>query len=250
MDLASLMEGIRQHPHARVLLYGLPGTGKTAYAKALALALRKPLLEQRASDLLSAFVGETEAQIAAAFARAAKEDAVLFLDEADSLLASRETATKSWEITQVNELLVQLHDFPGVVVLATNWLAHLDAALLRRMDAKVEFLPLYPQQAEALLRYLWAGLAIKDASDGFALSQEHLSRVHRLHPLTPGDFAVVRRRIRFAPLAAKDPAAMVHEIVDLLEAEVRHKSGGKHPMGFTHLASVRDVHTTPKTLNP
>ena len=250
MDLSDLMEGIQKHPHARVLLYGLPGTGKTAYAKALALSLRKPLMERKASDLLSAFVGETEAQIAAAFQRAVKEDAVLFLDEADSLLASRESASKSWEVTQVNELLVQLSDFPGVVILATNRIEHLDTALLRRMDAKVEFLPLYPEQTEELLRYLCKELQTSMEGGGPTLMQEHLVRCYRLHPLTPGDFAVVRRRLRFAPLTSQDPAEMAHEIVDLLEKELRHKSQGTRPMGFLHQAHVRDVHTTPKILNP
>jgi transitional endoplasmic reticulum ATPase len=250
INLSDLMEGIQKHPHARVLLYGLPGTGKTAYAKALALSLCKPLMEKRASDLLSAFVGETEAQIAAAFERASREDAVLFLDEADSLLASRETASKGWEVTQVNELLVQLHDFPGVVILATNWLEHLDTALLRRMDAKVEFLPLYPEQVEELLRYLCLELSTLMEGEGPTLGQEHLVRIHRLHPLTPGDFAVVRRRLRFAPLTSIEPVGMTHEIVDLLEEELRHKSQGKRSMGFLHQVSVRDVNTTPKILNP
>jgi transitional endoplasmic reticulum ATPase len=250
MDLSDLMEGIQKHPHARVLLYGLPGTGKTAYAKALALSLRKPLMERRASDLLSAFVGETEVQIAAAFEHAAKEEAVLFLDEADSLLASKESASKNWEVTQVNELLVQLNDFPGVVILATNWLAHLDTALLRRMDAKVEFLPLYPEQSDALLRYLTLELGIPASSDGPSITSEHRARLHRLHPLTPGDFALVRRRIRFAPLISQDPINQVHEIVDLLEDEMRHKSLGKRPMGFMHLTSVRDVNATARTFQP
>jgi len=250
MDLANLTAGIRNHPQARVLLYGLPGTGKTAYAKALAQELQKPLLERRASDLLSAFVGETEAHIAAAFEQAEREDAVLFLDEADSLLASRESATKSWEISQVNELLVQLHDFQGVVVLATNWLDHLDGALMRRMDAKVEFLPLNHEQTKTLLTYLLAEVGVEKNAIASWIQDLPAKRLRGLYPLTPGDFATVRRRIRFAPLTSNNDLDRVEELMGLLEEEVRYKSRGAQPMGFVHLNARRDVNATPRSIQP
>lgn len=250
MDPANLTAGIRNHPQARVLLYGLPGTGKTAYAKALAQELQKPLLERRASDLLSAFVGETEAHIAAAFDQAEREDAVLFLDEADSLLASRESATKSWEVSQVNELLVQLHDFQGVVVLATNWLDHLDGALMRRMDAKVEFLPLNNEQTKTLLTYLLAEVGVEKNAIASWIQDLPVKRLRGLYPLTPGDFATERRRIRFAPLTSNNDLDRVEELIGLLEEEVRYKSRGAHPMGFVHLNAGRDVNATPRSIHP
>lgn len=242
MDLTALIQGIQNYPHARVLLHGLPGTGKTAYAHALAQALGRPLQEQRSSDLLSAFVGGTEAQISEAFARAHMEDSVLFLDEADSLLASRESATRSWEVTQVNELLVQLHAFDGIVVLATNRLDDLDTALLRRMDAKVEFLPLELHQSVDLLLGVIAAALEGQPLDSFMVGAGDMAALRRLHPLTPGDFAVLRRRIRFARLRTTTPAEMASEIIALLAIEVRHKTGGRQAMGFTSNAySGRDV---------
>jgi ATP-dependent 26S proteasome regulatory subunit len=56
-----------------VLLAGLPGTGKTQLAAEVAERLGRPLVTRRASDLLSAWVGETEAKIAAAFRDAAAD---------------------------------------------------------------------------------------------------------------------------------------------------------------------------------
>ncbi len=74
------------------------------------------------------------------------DDAVLFIDEADGLLASREHAVRNWEVTQVNELLEHLGEYAGVVVLATNRLDALDAAVLRRLDAKIKFETLQAEQ--------------------------------------------------------------------------------------------------------
>lgn len=246
MDLAALTRGIYRHPHARVLLYGIPGTGKTAYAKALAQALGHPLHEHRASDLLSAFVGGSEEQIQAAFHLAQVHEAVLFLDEADGLLASRDGATRNWEVTQVNELLVQLHDFEGVVVLATNRMDYLDEAVLRRMDAKVEMLPLRPEQAQTLLLQCLGDISRQEKTTGFTLSVGQKAHLQRLYPLTPGDFAMLQRRLRFAPAQGHNVEAICTELLQLLEQEVRLKSGGRASIGFVPGTSTRDVNATPK----
>ncbi|NIP99131.1 MAG: AAA family ATPase, partial [Nitrospinaceae bacterium] len=65
--------------------------------------------------------------------------ALLFFDEADSFLRPREAAVRSWEVTEVNELLTQMETFRGVFLCATNFLNGLDSAALRRFTFKVEF---------------------------------------------------------------------------------------------------------------
>ncbi len=90
---------------ANIMFWGVPGTGKTEFAKYIAQELGKELLVKRMSDLQSMYVGQTEKQIAAAFEEAEKEGAVLFLDEADSLILDRKTASRSWESSQTNEVL-------------------------------------------------------------------------------------------------------------------------------------------------
>jgi SpoVK/Ycf46/Vps4 family AAA+-type ATPase len=223
-DLLHITAGINRCGTARLLLYGEPGTGKTAFAHALARMLDKPLMEKRASDLLSPWVGETEQRIDQAFEDALQDEAVLFIDEVDSLLASRENAVRTWEVSQVNELLEQLSDFEGIVVLATNRLDALDAAVLRRMDAKIHFDVLNAQQ----LRDSYLSLC---ASMEPPAGQHHLEAVSRLKGLTPGDFACVRRRLAFAPIVDDlDPASVV---VVLLREELRLKNKGAQPMGFS-----------------
>jgi len=102
VNLDKLVDGVKQRKQGRFCLYGLPGTGKTAFGHYLAEQLDKPLLIKRASDLLSPYVGEAEQNIAYAFKEAQREGAVLQIDEADSFLQSRENAVRSWEVTQVN----------------------------------------------------------------------------------------------------------------------------------------------------
>lgn len=86
-------------------LQGPPGTGKTAFVRYLAERLGLGIMQMRASHLLSMWVGQTEKNIARAFAEARSQEAFLVFDEADSLLADRRMAQRGWEISQVNEML-------------------------------------------------------------------------------------------------------------------------------------------------
>ena len=76
-------------------LQGSPGTGKSAVVRYLADRLDLEVIQKRASDLMSMWVGDTEQRIAAAFAEARDADAFLVFDEADSLLADRRFAHRS-----------------------------------------------------------------------------------------------------------------------------------------------------------
>ena len=151
-DLNELMQGIKESKSARICLYGVPGTGKSAYAKFIAKSLRKPIIIKKGSELLSMWVGETEQNIAEAFKEAKDKKAVLVFDEVDSFLQDRNMAARSWEITQVNEMLVQMESFDGIFIATTNLIDNLDKASLRRFDLKLEFGYLLPNQALNLFK--------------------------------------------------------------------------------------------------
>jgi len=93
-------------------LYGEPGTGKSAFARELAEKLNLKVIQKRASEIQSMWVGGTEKNIAAAFEQAEEEKALLVFDEADSFLQDRGKANRSWEITQVNEMLTRMESHP------------------------------------------------------------------------------------------------------------------------------------------
>ncbi len=217
VDVEGLIAALGTHPHASVCLYGPPGTGKTALAAEVARRLGMPFRARRTSDLLSMWLGETESKIAAMFRDAAAERALLFLDECDGLLRERATARHSWEVTQVNELLVQVEAFDGVFFCATNLVDQLDVASLRRFALKVEMKPLRAEQRRAMFARVFGDLAA-DAP----------ARLDRLDGLTPGDFAAVARQVRLAP------AGDAERIVDLLRREIdlRGKRTGGRRIGF------------------
>lgn len=219
-ELAAIAQGIAAHKSARLCLYGPPGTGKTAYGRWLAQQLDMPLLVQRASDLQSMYVGECEKNLARAFRAAEQDGALLLIDEVDSFLQDRRGAQRSWEVSQVNEMLTQMESFSGVFIATTNLMHGLDQAALRRFDLKVKLDFLRTEQAWALLLRHCAQLGL--ATPG---SPEQ-SRLARLRYVTPGDFAAVLRQGRFRPLA--DAAALVAQ----LEAECALKEGAKGVMGF------------------
>ena len=192
-NIHRISEGLKQSKKGRICCYGPPGTGKTAWAAWLAEQLEMPLLLRQGSDLLNPYVGGTERNIAQAFEQAKADNALLVLDEVDSFLFSREGANRSWERSQVNEMLTQIERFEGLMVVSTNLIEVLDPAALRRFDLKLKFdyltlpqrLDFAKQQAEIL------GLPL--------LSEEDLGQIESLNLLTPGDFAAVARRHQFSP---------------------------------------------------
>jgi SpoVK/Ycf46/Vps4 family AAA+-type ATPase len=90
------------------------------------------VIERRASDLLSKWVGETERAIRLAFEEASDRRTFLIFDEADSRLAARAGAAHNWEVTQVKELLVAMERRPLPFACTTNAFHALDPTALRR----------------------------------------------------------------------------------------------------------------------
>ncbi len=191
VPLTELTAGLAARGRGTVCLYGPPGTGKTAFAHHLAQVMDRPLVQQRASDLLSMWVGQTEQQIARMFTRAQAEGAVLLLDEADSFLRDRRSAARSWEVTQVNELLVQMEAHDGIFVCATNLCDALDAAAFRRFEVKVRF---EPPGAEAVLRLARTALETLGTPVRGGRLRALRGLLESLGGLTPGDVRCVARR--------------------------------------------------------
>ena len=178
-------------PRMNLLLSGPSGTGKTEFVKYLGAAAHTPVVTRMGGDLLSKYVGGTERNIRQAFDQTAAERAILFLDEADGLFQSRERAERSWEVTQVNELLHRMENFDGVLVCATNFAARLDSATLRRFTFKLEFDYLTAEGKRHFYQRLFASLGAGD------LTAEEDFRLARIPGLTPGDYRTVRQSLYY-----------------------------------------------------
>lgn len=220
-DLQKIVDGIKHTPSARLCFYGVPGTGKSAFGKYLAEQLDRPFLLKKGSGLLSMWLGETEQNIAKAFKQAKEEGAVLVFDEVDSFLQDRRTAQQSWEVTQVNEMLVQMENYDGIFIATTNLMEGIDQASLRRFDLKLEFNYLKRDQAQQLFMAEAKEIKLRKPS---AKVQDELSK---LSNLTPGDFAAVKRQHRFNPIL--DAAELVSRLKQ--ECAVKEDNQVKR-MGF------------------
>ncbi len=139
-----IVQALGARQRGTLCFYGPPGTGKAALAEHIAAELDLPLMIRRASDLMSKYVGETEQQIAAMFARAEEDGAVLLLDEADSFMQSRQQAVRNYEVSEVNEMLQGMERFNGIFLCTTNLFDRIDEAALRRFSFKIRFLSLKP----------------------------------------------------------------------------------------------------------
>ena len=188
-ELPRIVQALKDRGHGTLCCYGAPGTGKTALAEHIARTLAKPLFVKQASDLMSKYVGDTEQNLAAMFAQAEAERAVLLLDEADSFLQDRRGAQRSYEVTEVNEMLQGMERFRGIFVCTTNLFDRIDQAALRRFTFKIRFKPLTGAQRERMFVTEALGNEVE------RLTTELRSRLARLDQLCPGDFAAVKRQI-------------------------------------------------------
>lgn len=165
-------------------LYGPPGTGKTMAAEALAGTLGLPYLHLGIAELESKFVGETAKNISAAFNAAATDGALLFFDEADTLLGARLSSVTQGIDNEINAmrstLLIELERFEGIVVFATNFARNYDSAFVSRIRYHIEFkLPDIEQRQRLWARLLVPGVPLVEdrqaiiergaaASEGFS----------------------------------------------------------------------------------
>ena len=136
---------------------GQPGLGKTLAAEVIAKELNKKLYIVDYSTLVDSYIGETGKNIRYVFFKAAKDNAVLFFDEADSIISSRTfvmDSTDSLINMDKNILLKELELFDGVVIFSTNLSVNLDKAFERRISAHVLFEHPTPEQREKIYKLL------------------------------------------------------------------------------------------------
>jgi len=208
-----------------LLFYSPPGTGKSELARYIANHLDREIITKRASDFLNKYVGETEQNISEAFEEAENGEAILIIDEVDTMLFSRGQAQQAWEISFTNEFLTQMERYRGILICTTNRLKGLDEASIRRFNHKIGFGFLKPEGNVIFYRKLLTPLT------NTRLDEKNEKSLMNIPDLAPGDFRIVRDRFSFYPKEQVN-----HRILtDALETEVKtknfHKYGGER-IGF------------------
>jgi SpoVK/Ycf46/Vps4 family AAA+-type ATPase len=123
--------------------YGPPGTGKTLAAEALAGTLCSPIIKIGIAEIESKFMGDTAKNIQECFKSASNNNAILFFDEADTLLGKRLSSVTQGVDNEVNSmrstLLIELEKFDGIVIFATNFAKNYDSAFRSRISHHIKF---------------------------------------------------------------------------------------------------------------
>lgn len=172
--------GRKVKPGFRVLFHGPSGTGKTLTASLLGKQFVKDVYRIDLSQIVSKYIGETEKNLESVFRKAESKNWILFFDEADALFGKRTQVQSShdkYANQEISYLLQRVEDYPGLLILASNYKSNIDEAFIRRFHSIIHF-PM-PNAAE---RYqLWmkvmpatllpnADLGLQDISNKYELS--------------------------------------------------------------------------------
>lgn len=189
-------------PAHRLLLTGLPGTGKSMTAAALAHELSLPLMTIRLDGVISRFLGDSASKLRLVFDEVARRRAVYFFDEFDALGSDRGASNDVGETRRIlNSFLLFLDDAPAesLLVAATNHVKLLDPALFRRFDAVIQYG--YPESDQALA-VLQKRLITMDTSEVDWASVNEAARKHSHSDL-----------VKAAERAAKDVILSGKEVI-------------------------------------
>lgn len=143
-----------------ILLYGLPGTGKTMFAEACSNELNATFISVKCSDIKSKWYGESEQKVKAIFSRAKKSRrAIIFFDEFEAIGAKRTEDGDNANNDLVPEVLAEMQGVGSsscnsaiMIIAATNKPWSIDSAFLRpgRFDEKI-YIPLPDYKARKRL---------------------------------------------------------------------------------------------------
>ncbi len=225
-----------QGKHTAFNLYGPPGTGKTMCVEALAKEWRHRIIDVSYAEIESKYVGDTGKNIVAAFNAAREQNAVLFFDEADSILGHRMTSVTQAADHGVNVaravMLKQLDAFDGIVAFATNLVRNFDTAFTRRIALHIEIpLPDHECRVQLWRKIIPDKVPFKNVVDweALALNSEEFSG---------GDIknAVINSLAR---LAESGEWENIHVMQTILQ-EIEHLKKAKDVVGNSGRKIVKD----------
>ncbi|MEM8779369.1 MAG: ATP-binding protein [Cyanobacteria bacterium P01_G01_bin.49] len=229
-----------QGSRVAINFFGPPGTGKTFGAEAIANYLGKQIIKVNYAEIESKYVGETPKQIKAGFARASETGAVLFFDEADAILGKRLTNITQSADHGVNVsravMLLELDNFDGIVIFASNLPRNYDGAFVRRILAHIEFeLP-----DISCLKKLWEYLLPVEVPRANDVTPEWLAQ--QSTGLAGGDILNVVRLATSSAVSRIDGDRFVIQS-DIEEAMIQVRSGKEKIGSSTPIIKERIIPT-------
>jgi ATP-dependent 26S proteasome regulatory subunit len=225
------------YPRTALNFHGPPGTGKTIAAHCAADRLERNLICASYAELESKFHGEGPKNVESLFSRAENEAAVVFIDEADSLLSRRLSAAGTGSEQAINsmrsQLLICLERFSGVVIFATNLVENYDRAFHGRVRHVRFSLPDYEQRKRLWAAHLpkslpTAELSLDRLSEHAGVSGRDIKNA-ALEASQAVALRVLRGQISLAEaqISNEELEAALLRIVDRRVGEPRRREAGK-----------------------
>lgn len=141
-----------------ILFYGMPGTGKTMLAQALANELQVPIRMIKATSLIGDHVGDGARQIHELYKEARHDKpSVIFIDEIDAIALERRYQSLRGDVTEiVNALLTEMDGIEDneniITICATNNPEILDYAIRSRFEEEIEFTLPNEKERETIIK--------------------------------------------------------------------------------------------------
>ena len=224
----------RKGIEAKIIFYGVAGTGKSLTALALAKSLKKDVLSFDCSKILSMYVGESEKNVRSIFDKyyelceKTKTEPVLLLNEADQFLSSRTTGAGNGSDKMHNQIqnifLEQIEKFDGILIATTNLLENLDKAFSRRFNYKIEFMkPNKKQRLELWNKLLPANLPLSEDFD----INELVS-----YELTGGQIELVIKNAAYKIAVNPEPVFNIEDFKEQITKEQKGQFDSENKVGF------------------
>ena len=219
---------------AKIIFYGVAGTGKTLTALALAKSLKKDVLSFDCSKILSMYIGESEKNVRNIFDKyyelrtQTKSEPVLLLNEADQFLSSRAQGGMSSSDKMHNQMqnifLEQIEKFDGILIATTNLLENLDKAFSRRFNYKIEFVkPNKNQRIDLWKKLLPSTLPLEKDFD-----IEELAK----YELTGGQIELVIKNTAYKIAVSDEPIFKVENFKEQITKEQKGQFDSETKVGF------------------
>ena len=219
---------------AKIIFYGVAGTGKTITALALAKSLKKEVLSFDCSKILSMYIGESEKNVRNIFDKyneikeQTKTEPVLLLNEADQFLSSRASGGVSSSDKMHNQMqnifLEQIERFDGILIATTNLLENLDKAFSRRFNYKIEFVkPNKAQRIDLWKKLIPVNLPLEENFD-----IEELAK----YELTGGQIELVIKNTAYKIAVSDEPLFKVEDFKEQITKEQKGQFDSETKVGF------------------
>jgi SpoVK/Ycf46/Vps4 family AAA+-type ATPase len=219
---------------AKIIFYGVAGTGKTLTALAMAKNLKKQVLSFDCSKILSMYVGESEKNVRSIFDKyyelrtQTKSEPILLLNEADQFLTSRSQGAGSGSDKMHNQMqnifLEQIERFDGILIATTNLLENLDKAFSRRFNYKIEFTK--PDKKQRLA--LWQKLL----PEALPLAENFDINELVEYDLTGGQIELIIKNTAYKLAVQSEPIFEVEDFKEQITKEQKGQFDSETKVGF------------------